>query len=69
MVRNSRLRLAFLVPVLMLSSLRPANMPDINAGELAPPFRAPDQFGKTQSLASVIGPKGVVLLFFRSADW
>jgi len=69
MVRNSRLRLAIFVPVLMLTSLHPAKMPGINAGELAPPFRAPDQFGKTQSLASLMAPKGVVLLFFRSADW
>lgn len=35
----------------------------------APPFSARDQFGRVQTLDSLKGPKGTVLLFFRSADW
>lgn len=35
----------------------------------APPFTARDQFGQEQSLDTLKGPNGTVLLFFRSADW
>lgn len=38
-------------------------------GMPAPAFRAKDQFGKDQSLSSLMGPKGLVILFFRSSDW
>jgi hypothetical protein len=38
-------------------------------GEKAPAFSARDQFGHEQSLDSLKGPNGTVLLFFRSADW
>lgn len=38
-------------------------------GQKAPAFSARDQFGREQSLVSLKGPKGTVLLFFRSADW
>jgi peroxiredoxin len=30
---------------------------------------APDQAGKAQTLASVMGPKGLAVFFVRSADW
>lgn len=38
-------------------------------GQKAPGFSARDQFGRTQTLDTLKGPKGTVLLFFRSADW
>lgn len=38
-------------------------------GQQAPPFSARDQFGRTQTLDTLKGTKGTVLLFFRSADW
>lgn len=38
-------------------------------GTVAPAVAGVDQFGKSQTLASVAGPKGVMLVFFRSADW
>jgi peroxiredoxin len=41
----------------------------LSVGEKAPDFSARDQFGKQQTLESLKGPKGTVLLFFRSADW
>ncbi len=41
----------------------------LRAGQKAPAFSAPDQFGKTQTLDSLRGSKGTVLLFYRSADW
>jgi hypothetical protein len=39
------------------------------AGQQIPPFKARDQFGREQTLASLVGPKGLILLFVRSADW
>ena len=50
-------------------SLAAQEMPGVPAGKSAPPFRARDQFGKEQTLSSLVGPNGLVLLFFRSADW
>jgi len=41
----------------------------LKVGEAAPAFRATDQYGKEQTLPWLMGPKGAVLLFFRSADW
>jgi hypothetical protein len=38
-------------------------------GDAVPAFSALDQGGRTQTLASVMGPKGAMLVFFRSADW
>ena len=40
-----------------------------NPGDKVPGFPLPDQSGQPRSLASLMGPKGLVLLFFRSADW
>jgi hypothetical protein len=50
-------------------SLAGQDMPGVPAGKLAPPFQARDQFAKEQTLSSLMGPNGLVLLFFRSADW
>ena len=41
----------------------------LDAGQKAPAFSARDQFGREQNLETLKGPKGTVLLFFRSADW
>jgi len=38
-------------------------------GDAVPAFSATDQNGQTQTLASVMGAKGAMLVFFRSADW
>ena len=38
-------------------------------GQPAPDFSLQDQSGRTQTLKSVSGPKGAMLVFFRSADW
>jgi hypothetical protein len=40
-----------------------------SVGEVVPAFSATDQAGHTRTLASVMGTKGVMLVFFRSADW
>ena len=38
-------------------------------GAVVPPISGTDQFGRTHTLSSVSGPKGAMLVFFRSADW
>jgi hypothetical protein len=38
-------------------------------GTRVPDFSLPDQHGQTRTLRSVMGPKGTLLVFFRSADW
>lgn len=38
-------------------------------GQKIPRFHAPDQNGKAQTFETVRGPKGALLIFFRSADW
>ena len=38
-------------------------------GDRVPDFAAPDQAGRTQTLKSIIGFKGAMLVFYRSADW
>ena len=70
--------LAALLAVLLLSSSSLATQPreQINVaslgpqvGERVPEFSLPDQFGQLQSLDSIRGPNGTMLLFHRSADW
>jgi hypothetical protein len=38
-------------------------------GQAIPAFSMPDQAGTVQTLKSVMGPKGALLVFYRSADW
>lgn len=39
------------------------------AGAIAPHFVLPDQTGTKRTIASLMGPRGLALVFFRSADW
>jgi hypothetical protein len=41
--------------------------PEVNAR--IPEFSLPDQNGTVQTLKSITGPKGAMLVFYRSADW
>lgn len=41
----------------------------LEVGQKAPVFSARDQFGHEQTLSSLRGSNGTVLLFYRSADW
>jgi hypothetical protein len=38
-------------------------------GERVPDFSLRDQRGRRQTLQSIMGPKGAMLVFVRSADW
>jgi len=52
-----------------VASLKMHTSIGLTVGQKAPDFSARDQFGKQQTLETLKGPKGTVLLFFRSADW
>ena len=38
-------------------------------GETIPEFSAADQHGDRRTFAGLTGPNGLLLLFYRSADW
>jgi hypothetical protein len=38
-------------------------------GARVPEFSATDQAGRVRTLTSLLGPKGAMLVFSRSADW
>ena len=50
---------------------RPADTTNIGpqVGAVVPAFSGTDQFGRSHTLSSIYGPKGAMLVFFRSADW
>lgn len=50
--------------------------PDVNVGnvgpkvgDIAPDFQAPDQHGVPRRLSALLGVKGAMLVFYRSAEW
>ena len=52
----------------------PVEMPDVQklgplVGANVPDFSLADQTGHVQTLGSIMGPRGAILVFFRSADW
>jgi hypothetical protein len=51
-----------------VASLEPMSI-GLAVGQQAPAFSLHDQFGRPQTLDSMKGANGAVLLFFRSADW
>ena len=53
----------------MLAALAPAIHTGPEVGQKIPAFEAADQNGKLQTLETLRGAKGLVLLFIRSADW
>ena len=38
-------------------------------GERVPDFALPDQHGRIRTLDSIMGERGAMILFHRSADW
>ena len=38
-------------------------------GSKIPEFSLPDQTGQNRTFAMLSGPKGLALVFYRSADW
>ena len=59
---------------LFVSASLIAQGPDLSkvgppVGAVVPAVSGTDQFGQPQTLSSIYGPKGAMLVFFRSADW
>jgi hypothetical protein len=52
-----------------VSSLQALTSIGLKTGQKAPAFSLHDQFGRQQTLQTLKGAGGTVLLFFRSADW
>ena len=38
-------------------------------GQRVPDFSLPDQTGRVRTLQSIMGPRGAMIVFVRSADW
>lgn len=58
----------------MQQASTPPPLPDVQklgpqAGDHVPDFTLLDQNGRSRTLTSLMGPKGLMLVFFRSADW
>jgi hypothetical protein len=69
-----RLKLVLMLCAVASALGASARQVDVNtlgpqAGQKALDFSLPGHDGKTYSLASAAGPKGTMLVFFRSADW
>lgn len=73
--RTTAAAVALSVAMLALPGAQaPAGLPDLRAlgpqvGQNVPDFTLTDQRGATRTLASLMGPKGLMLVFSRSADW
>jgi hypothetical protein len=70
-----RLRAAILAAVMLVPmAAQPRQKIDVSklgpqVGERVPDFTLKDQAGKVWTLQSIMGPKGAMLVFLRSADW
>jgi len=53
---------------IQIASIKPMSI-GLAVGQRAPSFSVRDQFGRIQTLQTLKGTNGTVLLFFRSADW
>jgi hypothetical protein len=68
---------ALLVSMMPLSAQGPAGgrqRVDVSTlgpqvGERVPDFNLPDQTGRIRNLQSIMGPRGAMIVFYRSADW
>ena len=65
-----RMQIATTVMTFALAGIAHSALPTGPAvGAVVPTFKAPDQNGSPHDLQSLMGPKGAILVFYRSADW
>jgi hypothetical protein len=69
MAKRALIEVAMLwtLPIAALNGQSIKTGPDV--GQQVPAISAKDQEGRSQTLNSVMGPNGAMLVFFRSADW
>ena len=75
-MKHTTLRMILAISVLLTVNLLAQEVRKINVSKLGPQvgatvpdFSLPDQGGKMWTLRSVMGPKGAMIVFLRSADW
>jgi cytochrome oxidase Cu insertion factor (SCO1/SenC/PrrC family) len=56
-------------PVLESAAANPAATAGPAIGAMLPAFELPDQSGARRRFDDLKGPEGLLLVFFRSADW
>jgi hypothetical protein len=71
---NAVLALLLLAVLLLQTPARAQEKIDVSklgpqVGERVPDFSLRDQNGRIHTLGAVLGPKGGMLVFVRSADW
>ena len=57
------------IAFLFQASLAGAVSTGPGVGKAVPDFRLRDQNGVERTLRSILGPRGALLVFYRSADW
>ena len=67
MPRSCRWLPLLLVPAAVAQTITPPSGPAV--GSPLPSFRLVDQTGRARTLPSLVGPRGLLLVFFQSADW
>lgn len=55
--------------VFTLAAQRQVRPVPLKVGEHIPDFHAVDQYGKEHRFSDLAGTKGLVLFFYKSADW
>lgn len=65
----SGMHLRSVVLLVVAASISLGGEPGPAAGAVAPNFQALDQTGRKWDLKDLMGPRGLMLVFFRSADW
>ena len=70
-VRSFASALTLLIAAAAIQASLQVNLEDVGPriGAIVPAFSGVDQFGRKQTLQTVIGQEGAMLVFFRSADW
>ena len=75
-MKHTTMRIILAIPVLLTVNLFAQEVRKIDVSRLGPQvgatvpdFSLTDQHGTRQTLQSVMGPKGAMIVFFRSADW
>jgi hypothetical protein len=70
-MRSHALALVMAAAVVRVMTAQPIDLQNVGpkVGERVADFTLQDQHGVAHSLRSTFGPKGAVLVFFRSADW
>jgi len=65
MLKKALLAWVFTIAALLGQNIKTGPAP----GQPVPTFSASDQEGRNQTLKSILGPQGALIVFFRSADW